>query len=75
MFKNTVQSFMILFVTELQSLSSTHITENKTMQTEQLWSSLKSEVILLARESREELAVVALTCTSSTLEAGARKWL
>lgn len=61
---------MILFVTELQSLSSTHITENKTMQTEQLWSSLKSEVIFLVRESREELAVVALTCTTSTLEAG-----
>lgn len=68
---------MILFITELQSLSSTHTTGNKMMQTEQLWSSLKSEVkvILLVRKSREELTMVALTCTSSTLEAGARIWL
>lgn len=45
------------------------------MQTEQLWSSLKSEVILLVRESREELIMVALTCNFSTLETGARIWL
>lgn len=42
------------------------------MQTEQLWSSLESEIILLLEESREELIMVALASNSSTLETGAR---